>query len=380
MMRTGSIVPMVAALTATAATAMLAQFRQAPVFRSTVSTVTVNVSVKRGNNAVTKLTAADFRLTDNGVPQKIDALEIENVPVDVTLFLDTSGSTSSKLDEMAEDVQAIAKMLVAGDRFRLLTIGDSVYPAIPWTAAGTPFNARFDAVGGISVIHDALIAALVHQPSPGRRHLIVGMTDRQDCGSAIPSTLLLELAGRTDAVMHLVDYSGGGGQANYRVRSCSPRARSGGPAIIQQAAERTGGTLREQSFLFRGTSIARAFRAILDDFRQSYVLRYTATGVDGPGLARDRGQRAGCPWCDGEGQAGVLRKIGFVDWLNGGLATAPAPESPVRPRVRRGAARVRPARARVRRGDRMQPSPEACRSDRARGARDRSRSRHPPIA
>jgi hypothetical protein len=67
------------------------------------------------------------------------------------------------------------------------------------------------------------------------------------------------------------------------VRSCSPRARSGGPAIIQQAAERTGGTLREQSFLFRGTSIARAFRAILDDFRQSYVLRYTATGVDGPG-------------------------------------------------------------------------------------------------
>jgi hypothetical protein len=79
---------------------------------------------------------------------------------------------------------------------------------------------------GISLIHDALMFGFLHRPEPGRRHLVVGMTDRQDCGSVIPATMLLELAGRSDAVLHLVDYSGGGGDANYRVRSCT-RAHAG---------------------------------------------------------------------------------------------------------------------------------------------------------
>ena len=53
-------------------------------------------------------------------------MSIESVPVDVTLFLDTSGSTSGKLDDMKRDVQGIIRMLRPGDCFRLLTIGDSV--------------------------------------------------------------------------------------------------------------------------------------------------------------------------------------------------------------------------------------------------------------
>ena len=80
--------------------------------------------------------------------------------------------------------------------------------------------------------------------------------------------------------MHLVDYSGGGGSATYRVRTCTPRARPDGDAVIEQAAVRTGGQLHRQTLLFRSSSIARTFRTILEDFRQSYVLRYTATGVD----------------------------------------------------------------------------------------------------
>jgi hypothetical protein len=109
------------------------------------------------------------------------------------------------------------------------------------------------------------------------------MTDRRDCGSVVPASLLLDLAGRSDAVMHLVDYAGGGGDARYRVRGCSPQAAPDGDRILTQAAERTGGQLREQSRFFRASSIARAFKSIFDDFRQSYVLRYSPSGVKGPG-------------------------------------------------------------------------------------------------
>lgn len=252
-------------------------------FRSTKAIVAVGVSVKRGNAVVANLRAADFALTDNGVPQTVEAVSIESVPIDVTLFLDTSGSTAGKLDEMRHDVQTALQLLRAGDRFRLLTIGDTVNEAVPWVPAGTRVSPHIEAVGGISLIHDALMFGLVHRPGPGRRHLIVGMTDRQDCGSVIPVSLVFELAGRSDAVMHLVDYAGGSENANYRIRTCSPQARPDGEQILRLAAERTGGQQHEQSRFFRASSIARAFRAIFDDFRQSYVLQYSPAGVDTPG-------------------------------------------------------------------------------------------------
>ena len=257
--------------------------QQVPVFRSVTSTVGVNASVKKGNKVIANLKAADFRLTDNGVPQTIDSVSIESVPIDVSMFLDTSGSTAGKLDDMTRDIHRIIAMLRPGDRFRLLTISDGVDESLGWVPAGTTPNVSFKAVGGISVIHDALIAGLLHRVDSTRRHLVVGMTDRQDCGSVVPSAVLLDVAGRSESVLHLVDYSGGGGEVDYRTRTCSPRARSGGPGIIERAAERTGGGLHPTSMFFRASSILRVFKQIFDEFRQSYMLRYSPTGVPASG-------------------------------------------------------------------------------------------------
>jgi hypothetical protein len=256
---------------------------QQPRFRAVTAVVTVSVSVKRGNAPVANLKASDFTLTDSGVPQRIEAVAIESLPIDVTLFLDTSASTAGKLEEMRHDVQSILELLRGEDRFRLLTIGDTVDEVVPWVPGGTKVPVNIEPVGGISLIRDALVLALVHRPEPGRRHLVVGMTDRRDCGSVVSTTLLHEISGRSEAVMHLVDYSGSGGDARYRVRGCSPQAAPGGEEILARAAERTGGELHGQSRFFRASSIARAFRTIFNDFRQSYVLRYSPEEVPASG-------------------------------------------------------------------------------------------------
>ena len=93
------------------------------VFRARTDLVAISASVKRGNAPVANLAAADFRVTDNGVAQSIDAVTIESVPLDVTLFMDTSGSTAGALDRMKKNVVSIAGMLRPDDQFRLLTIG-----------------------------------------------------------------------------------------------------------------------------------------------------------------------------------------------------------------------------------------------------------------
>src|SRR5687768_17016076 len=121
------------------------------VFRARTELVAISASVKRGNAPVAHLTAADFRLTDKGVPQSIDAVTIESVPLDVTLFMDTSGSTSGALDRMKKNVIAIAAMLRPDDQFRLLTIGLSVEVPVPWQRAGTAIALDMKAVPGISL-------------------------------------------------------------------------------------------------------------------------------------------------------------------------------------------------------------------------------------
>jgi len=257
--------------------------QQSRIFRSATVSVAANVSVKKGNRVVANLAAPDFRLTDNGVDQTIESVSIETVPIDVTLFIDTSGSTSGKLDDMKRDVQEIIKFLRPADRFRLLTIGDAVYETVPWVPAGTKVDLSFGPVGGISLIQDALLIGLLHRTDPDRRHLIVGMTDRQDCGSVVSSAQLREIASRSEAVVHLIEQQGSGGDPAYRVRTCSPRARRDGAAMIQEAAERTGGELHELSFFFRSSTLLRAFKTIFDDFRQSYVLRYSPAGVSRSG-------------------------------------------------------------------------------------------------
>ncbi len=246
------------------------------VFRARTESVAISASVKRANAPVTNLNAADFRLTDNGVAQAIEAVTIESVPLDVTLFMDTSGSTAGALDRMKSNVIAIAGMLRPDDRFRLLTVGLSVNTSVPWQQAGPAVALEMKAVPGISLIYDALFVALTHAPAPGRRHLIVAMTDGEDCGSLTDGARILDAGGRSEAVLHWIYVSSQGDHDPYATTAwCSPGdARE--VDFVEQTAIRTGGDKHRSRF---GDPAVRTFTQILAEFRQSYVLRYSPQRV-----------------------------------------------------------------------------------------------------
>ncbi|MEP6783697.1 MAG: hypothetical protein ABI983_08505 [Acidobacteriota bacterium] len=240
----------------------------------------ISTSVKRGNAPVANLTAKDFVLADNGVPQSIEAVTIESVPLDVTLFMDTSGSTAGALDRMKKNAVSIAGMLRPDDQFRLLTIGLSVDTPVPWQRAGNPISLDMKAVPGISLVYDALFVALTHAPATGRRHLIVAMTDGRDCGSLLDGPRVLDASGRSEAVLHWIYVSSGGDfDQNSVPASCTP-SDGGKEDFVGQSAARTGGDSHRSRF---GDPAVRTFAQILDEFRHSYVLRYSPQGVKGPG-------------------------------------------------------------------------------------------------
>lgn len=246
------------------------------VFRARTELVAISASVKRGNAPVANLAASDFRVTDNGVAQPVEAVTIESVPLDVTLFMDTSGSTAGALDRMKKNVVQIAAMLRPDDRFRLLTIGLSVEAPVPWQPAGTRLQLDMKAVPGISLVYDALFVALTHAPATGRRHLIVAMTDGQDCGSLLDGARVLDASARSEAVLHWIYVSNSGDFDEFSVSAWCTPTDAGEVDFVGQSAARTGGDSHRSRF---GDAAVKTFAQILDEFRQSYVLRYSPQGV-----------------------------------------------------------------------------------------------------
>ena len=66
--------------------------QQRPAFRSGVDLVSVDVSVTHGLTPVKGLKAENFQLTDNGIPQDVQSVSLDNRPISVMLVLDTSRS------------------------------------------------------------------------------------------------------------------------------------------------------------------------------------------------------------------------------------------------------------------------------------------------
>lgn len=100
---------------------------QPQTFRSGVELVRVPVFVTDGTRPIAGLTAADFTLLDQNVPQTATAIPLERQAVDVTLVLDVSGSVQGRaLDQLRADVTTIARSLQPDDRVRLITFGETV--------------------------------------------------------------------------------------------------------------------------------------------------------------------------------------------------------------------------------------------------------------
>jgi VWFA-related protein len=278
-------------------------------FRASTSAVAVDVSVQDGRRAVLGLTADDFELLDNGVPQKIAAAALEHVPLDVTLVVDTSGSLAGPaLQQFKRDIGTIATLLGADDRLRMVTFATRAAEAFGWRPGSDAPDVVQLPAGGATALYQALAAVLLRRPDPGRRQLIVAMSDGVDNVSLLDAPDVLAIAKRADALMHIVLRSqarsasfsfgqpfdmgkispsapsassvGAATPASHRTWGWVPYTGEGQTSVLRDAAEATGGRLRTAA---PATSLADAFKTALDEFRTSYVLWFTPEGVDPTG-------------------------------------------------------------------------------------------------
>jgi Ca-activated chloride channel family protein len=260
---------MVAAGVAALLGSAVAPSAQQPTFSAKREAVRVDALVTDRGKIVTGLGATDFELRDNGVPQTIDLVSFQQIPLNVFLALDVSASVSGeRLTNLQTAGQALLDRLAPDDRSALLTFSHTVLLREGLTGATARVRQALAAVQplGDTALVDGAYTAIMLDPLDGGRNLLLIFSDGLDTASWLTPDRVLDSAKRSDVVV-------------YGVSSRGPEDSK----FLDDLTELTGGsTLKIEST----KDLSTAFLKILDEFRQRYLISYSPTGVSADGWHR----------------------------------------------------------------------------------------------
>ncbi len=215
------------------------------------------------------LVPSDFEVRDNGVPQQVDLVNFDEIPLNVTLALDMSDSVAG---ERLGRLRAAAGGLLAGlrpnDQAALITLSHIVKLGAGLTRDLESVRVALDkaqAVGETALVDGTYAGIMVGESDVGRSLLIV-FSDGVDTSSWLTPHRVLDIARRSDVVV-------------YGVSTRSPLK----PGFLRDLTTVTGGQLFEVE---KTANLETIFLTVLEEFRRRYLLSYTPRGVAPDGWHR----------------------------------------------------------------------------------------------
>ena len=251
---------------ALAPTAWLAA-QQGQVFRGGTDVVTIDVNVQDGKKPIAGLTAADFDVRDNGVRQVVTDVTYARVPIDLRLVFDTSGSISDdQLKAYLKTMVDVTGSLQPSDRCDIVSFAARIVDAAALQSPPIKIDLQ-RAEPNATSFYDAVSLSLITAPVAGRRQLTIVLSDADDNSSFFDQATLLDTGRRTDAVVYAV--------------LPDPTGRRRNPVQEKMLKDRLSAltTLTGGRVIAEDKDVTAAFLNALEDFRKSYVVAYTATGV-----------------------------------------------------------------------------------------------------
>jgi VWFA-related protein len=257
-----------------AALTALPLLAQQPTFRAGVDVVKVDVSIARGVEHVSGLTAGNFEVFDNGVKQKITNVAIAQVPLEVYLVLDLSGSVQGEaLVQLKRAANALVDGLVPADRVALLTFSKTVTVRQELTNNFQAFKAALAEAtpSGNTALYDAVLKAISMREPKDNRAIVVVFTDEGDNASTATTKQVVDAAERSDVTGYGV-LAPPGGVTGVGVGGAAFGAPQFQIGFLRSLADGTGGRV------FRASArlpLEDLFELVLDDARTRYVLTYS---------------------------------------------------------------------------------------------------------
>jgi VWFA-related protein len=248
------------------AAAALVTAGQAPTFSTRTDVVRIDVLVTDEGQPIAGLTASDFDVRDNGVPQHVDLVAFEDAPLNIVLALDMSRSVSgTKLVQLRSAARMVIGSLAPRDKAGLVSFASTVFSRVPLTTnrAGLIDALSTRPTTGDTALVDASFGALLLSESDVGRPIVIVFSDGVDTASYLSAASVLETTRRSDAVVYAMATTDG---------ERDP--------FLDDLCTNTGGRLVD---VRSAAEFRQTFLRLLSEFRHRYLLSFTPASASPPG-------------------------------------------------------------------------------------------------
>jgi len=246
------------------------------VFRSAVDAVLLNVTVVNAEQRyVTDLDAGEFSIFEDGVKQQPTFFSRAQLPIVLSLLIDTSVSMVDQLPVAQEAAIGFVRHLREEDVAQIVDFDSRVKVMQPFTNRALALERAIRATqpGGATALYNAVYVSLkqlAQVNSPGipnvRRRAIVLLSDGKDNSSLVTYGELLDLAKRSDATIHAIGLRSS--------RTGSLNASGEADVVLRQLSLETGG---RSHFPTRLQDLERVYREVADELSNQYVIGYASS-------------------------------------------------------------------------------------------------------
>ncbi len=234
------------------------------VFKKQVQEVVLHATVvDEQGHLVTGLDRSAFSVSENGVPQAVTSFRREDVPVEIGIVVDNSGSMRDKRAQVNQAVLNLIRASNSEDQIFVVNFGQNPYLDQDFTSDVNLLQAALHQVSakGSTALYDAIVASAVHlenNPRLNKKVLLV-ITDGQDNMSR---ETLQEASRRLQEA---------NGPTLYAIGLLGSGLRGEGREALQHLAASTGGVAYFPDSLDQVDSITRT---VARDIRSQYILAY----------------------------------------------------------------------------------------------------------
>jgi Ca-activated chloride channel family protein len=247
---------------------------QRPSFRSGVDVVSLNVTVTdQSRQFVTSLEQSDFVVYEDGVKQDLTYFNKAQLPVALSLLIDTSASMEDKLRLAQEAAIGFVRRMKPEDIAQIIDFDSRVSILQQFTGDKTLLEngIRQTVPNGSTSLHNAIYISLkelkkVRATSSGdvRRQAIVVLSDGEDTSSLVPFEEVLDLAKRSEVIVYAIGIRG---------RDLGARGFPEAEFVLKQFAQETGG---KAFFPTAANELDGIYAQIADELAAQYALAYSS--------------------------------------------------------------------------------------------------------
>jgi Ca-activated chloride channel family protein len=264
------------ALAALAATMVSASQPPSQVYRSGVDVVSLTVTVTDGqSHYVTDLEQGDFTVLEDGAKQELLYFSKTNLPIALSLLIDTSASMEERLLVAQNAAVGFAQRIREQDLAQVVDFDSRVEIVQGFTNDKAALEAaiRGTASGGSTSLYNAIYIALrelkkvrAKSEQDLRRQAIVLLSDGEDTTSLVSFEEVMELAKRSETSIYTIGlqprdptYAKGFREAEF---------------ILRQFAQETGG---RAFFVQKAEELTAVYGQIADELSSQYSVGYAST-------------------------------------------------------------------------------------------------------